>query len=62
MIDMIYMNGGEDVSHMGMWINRKKSDVGKDGCDKKDEKQRDQKERKKNNNLLKSKHREWSNH
>ena len=32
---MIYMNSGENVSDMEMWINRKKSDVGKDGCDKK---------------------------
>ena len=36
---MMYINGGEDVSHMEMWINRKRGDVGKDGCDKKDEKQ-----------------------
>ena len=32
---MIYMNDGEDVFHMEMWINRKKSDMDKDGCDKK---------------------------
>ena len=39
---------------MGMWINRKKSDVGKDGCDKKDEKERDQKERKKTTTIIPS--------
>ena len=32
---MIYMDSGEDVSKMEMWTNRNKSDVGKDGCDKK---------------------------
>ena len=31
---MIYMGDGEDISHMEMWINGKKTDVGKYGCDK----------------------------
>ena len=28
LINMIYIDGGDDVSHMEMWINGKKSDVG----------------------------------
>ena len=32
---MIYMDSGDDVSHMEMWINGNKSDVGKYGWDKK---------------------------
>ena len=31
----IYIDGGEDISHMEMLINGKKSGVGKYGCDKK---------------------------
>ena len=29
------MDNGDDVSHMEMWINGKRNDVGKHGCDKK---------------------------
>ena len=32
---MIYMDGGKNISHMEVLINRKKNYVGKYGCDKK---------------------------
>ena len=48
---MIYMDGGENISHMEL-INGKKSDVGKYGYDKK-MKSNEIKRKKKNNNPLK---------